>query len=482
MLRRLVAWLGGTPRWLRYALTGLVALLTVTFLAVQINRGRAAGEVRKVVAETDEREPGWRLEELEASRKVLPDAQNGALVVLEVVRMLPRPWPSKAWDEANPKGWVYGPLTDRQQEVLRAELDRVAPALRRALDMVDYPEGRYPLTFERDVFSTPAPHLNSADRVSEFLALAANLRAQDGDARGAARCCRALLHVARSFGDEPLAFSQLVRVRWADRACSLVEQLLAWGELSEEDLRALQGSFATEARHPGWEVAVRGERALTHAFIEGIERGDVRLSRWAPLSWWERVDLYVRAGVREDHRLLFVWTAELLEAARFQTHQRRKALEALDDRFPGFRQRGAPLGLRICQPDYYKVWGGVRHGPAWEGVSELMVREPVFTHAEARAHALQVALAVERFRRGQGRWPEALKQLVPKYIHAVPLDPYDGLPLRYRRTVSGVVLYSVGPNEKDDGGSVSPGPPGQPATDVGCRLLDVGRRSPAARP
>jgi hypothetical protein len=451
-------------------------------LAVQINRGRAAGEVRKVVAETDEREPGWRLEELEARRKVLPGAQNGALVVLEVGQMLPRPWPGKAWREANPNGWVDGPLTDRQRAVLRAELDRVAPALRRALDMVDYPEGRYPLAFERDVFATPTPHLGQAYRVSELLALAAALRFQDGDARGAARCCLALLHVARSFGDEPLSGSQFARARWAIEACSLVGQLLAGGELPEEDLRALQASFAVEARHPGWEVSVRAERALTHAFIEGIERGDVRLSRYGPLSWWERLGLYARAGVRRDHRLLFPWTAELLEAAQLPTHERRKALDVLDVHFHGTRRRGTPLGIRICPPAYYQECGGARHGPAWEGVSELIVRESVFAHAEAWAHAIQVALAVERSRRAEGRWPEALGRLVPKYLAAVPVDPYDGLPLRYRRTAEGVVVYSVGPDERDGGGAVAPGAPMRPAADVGCRLLDVGRRSPAARP
>lgn len=34
----------------------------------------------------------------------------------------------------------------------------------------------------------------------------------------------------------------------------------------------------------------------------------------------------------------------------------------------------------------------------------------------------------------------------------VPIDPYDGEPLRYRRLDPGFVVYSTGINGRDDGG------------------------------
>jgi hypothetical protein len=37
----------------------------------------------------------------------------------------------------------------------------------------------------------------------------------------------------------------------------------------------------------------------------------------------------------------------------------------------------------------------------------------------------------------------------------VPGDLLDGEPLKYRRTKTGYVLYSVGWNEKDDGGTTA---------------------------
>jgi len=44
------------------------------------------------------------------------------------------------------------------------------------------------------------------------------------------------------------------------------------------------------------------------------------------------------------------------------------------------------------------------------------------------------------------------RPLVPNSIKAVPADPYDGKPLRYRRLSDGVVVYALGFDRKDNGG------------------------------
>ena len=41
---------------------------------------------------------------------------------------------------------------------------------------------------------------------------------------------------------------------------------------------------------------------------------------------------------------------------------------------------------------------------------------------------------------------------MPDYLSQVPIDPYSGRPLIYRRTAEGYLLYSVGSNRVDDGG------------------------------
>jgi hypothetical protein len=62
-----------------------------------------------------------------------------------------------------------------------------------------------------------------------------------------------------------------------------------------------------------------------------------------------------------------------------------------------------------------------------------------------------VAIAVERYRRNQGRLPEDLRRLVPDYLRAVPIDPFDGQSLRYIPGSDRYTLYSIGRNRRDDG-------------------------------
>ena len=61
-------------------------------------------------------------------------------------------------------------------------------------------------------------------------------------------------------------------------------------------------------------------------------------------------------------------------------------------------------------------------------------------------------LAMKRYQLDNGEAPRSLDALVPKYLDAVPTDPYDGRALRYARFENRLVVYSVGPDAIDNGG------------------------------
>ncbi len=71
---------------------------------------------------------------------------------------------------------------------------------------------------------------------------------------------------------------------------------------------------------------------------------------------------------------------------------------------------------------------------------------------EAHLRLVLAEAAVRRCRLETGPLPASLDALVPKYLSAVPIDPYSERPLIYRRTEEGYLLYSVGGNGVDDGG------------------------------
>lgn len=70
-----------------------------------------------------------------------------------------------------------------------------------------------------------------------------------------------------------------------------------------------------------------------------------------------------------------------------------------------------------------------------------------------RAELTRVGIALAIHLAERGSYPEAMSELVPSVLPKVPVDPLHGLPLGYRRTEDGYLLYAVGPNGIDDGGS-----------------------------
>lgn len=69
-----------------------------------------------------------------------------------------------------------------------------------------------------------------------------------------------------------------------------------------------------------------------------------------------------------------------------------------------------------------------------------------------------VVCALERFRRQRNRYPESLTELTPEFIARLPHDVVTGRPFIYKRGENNrFTLYSVGWNEKDDGGRASDG-------------------------
>lgn len=88
-------------------------------------------------------------------------------------------------------------------------------------------------------------------------------------------------------------------------------------------------------------------------------------------------------------------------------------------------------------------------------------------HRRLGQRSLRVMVALERWRLGHGGYPEKLDQLVPSLLPSVPIDPWTGQALGYRRMHDGedprgrgYLLYTLGSDGIDDGGKEPPVEPG----------------------
>jgi hypothetical protein len=453
-------------RWWQRWSVRLGVLLLAGLVGFAAMLYRAEYRLQSELARLDRDDPGWRLDDIEAAREVLPDDRNSARVVVAAADLLPNLWPPTGFFEAfqnlppnrRPNGSAYG--------LLRSELDEQEPALAEARKLADLPRGRYRLTYRRPnvkgtIFLVDQQKSRTAAQLLNYSALR---RADEGDAGGALRECRAAVNAGRSLGDEPLMVSQLIRIAGVGLGCNAAARVLALGEPPPDELAALQHLLEDEDAYDGLPICIRGERAFLHELVTAIETGQLPLSTVtsavAPgtVPAPGLVGTLLRPSFKGEHPQILARMTRYLEASRLPPERQVLAEAALDAELRNLSQTAMLTRMLM---------------PAVGNVAESCRRK----HAQVRC--LILALAAERFRRAHGRWPATAAEVTPELLPAVPVDPFDGQPLRLRRLADGIVVYSVGLDGTDHGGKLDPRFPSQvgvKGTDSGYRLWDVDRR------
>jgi hypothetical protein len=307
-------------------------------------------------------------------------------------------------------------------------------------------------------------HLQDLRQVARLLVFDALRQAYDGDLAGALVSCRAVLNTGRSVGDEPTEVSQFVRASCVHQALAALERVLAHGEAPAAELEAFQRLLEDEAEFPRQLIAARAERAAVHGHLQVVRTGHFDRGVYGMRSssaLGPRVDDFRdRLRARTAHARYLRYLTEVVEIAKLPPEQqpaRWAQLEAPQVELPILLQ-----GLS-------------------RGVSPPKAADAIHgTLAQLRCSF--VAVAVERYRLLEHRWPDTLEALVPRYLKEVPADPFDGKPLRYHRTQEGVVVYAISLDRKDDGGKLDRKAPRAAGTDIGFELWNVERRRQTGMP
>jgi len=86
-------------------------------------------------------------------------------------------------------------------------------------------------------------------------------------------------------------------------------------------------------------------------------------------------------------------------------------------------------------------------------VPVLEVVVTVEDYRNTESELLRLAACLTAHRAEMGEYPVTLNALLPNVLANLPVDIYRDRPFVYRRTKSGYLLYSLGPNGIDDGGN-----------------------------
>jgi hypothetical protein len=464
-------------RLLWSGLSLLVVVIVGTYARVKLSQYNAQKELDAIVAELDETDPGWRLDDIEAARKVIPDEENSALVMMQIVAKMPKPTranppirnPPKSWDERVSESSPEEVLEPDINWELRKELESIQPLLKQARGLALMNQGRYPITYAPDILSTSLQHVQQARDVAYLLRKDVLVRAREEDIEGALESAQASVVVGRSIGDEPMVVSQLVRMACDNAAANNLERTLAQGEASEPALSRFQRLLAAEEGTSFLVPALRGERGGYDVLLRNVEDGKVSfrqirtaIGEGLSSSFEETLEsLTASSEALRAHPVVLRMHSEAIKIAEMPTEQQ---LDLFNAQHQLARSSEPPRLARLLFPAARK----------W---AESDIR----THATLRCAI--AALAAERFRLANKCWPKDLQELVPTYLKQVPLDPYDGKPLRMRMVEDGLAIYSIGPDLQDNGGVINRRQPLAPGTDIVFRLWNVAdRRKPALNP
>ncbi|MDB4786373.1 hypothetical protein OAK47_03670 [Planctomycetaceae bacterium] len=75
------------------------------------------------------------------------------------------------------------------------------------------------------------------------------------------------------------------------------------------------------------------------------------------------------------------------------------------------------------------------------------------TRREAYTLLSEIGIATAAYQKSVDELPSSLNKLVPDYLSKLPNDPYTGKSFVYRVDDDGAIIYSLGKNLKDDGGT-----------------------------
>ena len=330
-------------------------------------------------------------------------------------------------------------LSPPVKSALAAFVQRNRVALRFFTEGAQREQCRYPLDFTRGQ-KLQLPHLPKIKTGMQVAEMAAILDADDNDGKQAADDVLQTLSLARSLKAEPMLISQLVRVAGVSLAVDALNQVLNRTTLPPESLSELSQAFRKmedyDAQGEGFNRSLIGEKVMVMAAFKkaGIqELADDAAQDTTEEQRRRMVQLLRQPGglkVEQDY----------LETT-FQ-----KLLAARKEPFPERLTNAAAAHQRATET----TSGALLLNNSWlTGYAMIVSRE---ARGLANARLALTAVALEQFRATHNQYPASLSELVPNYLDATPLDPFDGQPLRYHSQGAGYVLYSIGPDLKDDGG------------------------------
>lgn len=443
---------------------GLALLLLGPLIAYTSYRRSTTSAIRKLEATIKQRGEPLTLAELAATYPPIPEAENGAIRLLEVWGAeAPEFWHAfRAGEKKLPErarvNWDFGiPYFKTSTERIPRTADLPTNILRTARQVLQDHDShlekiREALAFAQFQFPVQLtngqeallPHLAELRKAVHGFLLRALVHLEDQKLEDALVAMEDAARTMNVVAREPVLISQLLRATTGQRMLDMQERLLSRSRWTEAQLKRVAAINDTLDLTNRIHLVLLSERAFLWQFMSLPPRTIAQAIRGSGReqdeAWARDYSLsslaFKWSGVSDKDRLFF--------------------LETMDEAVVLTEEGTAE---EVMQAEYLLINASrtARNYPPKPLSALLLPSLPKAMNrllaAEARLRAAKVAVAVLRHQAVQGAaFPKTLEELIPSRLPQLPLDPYDDEPIRFKPLTNGFVAYALGENRTDDDG------------------------------
>lgn len=348
-------------------------------------------------------------------------------------------------------------LTNHLQSVdpaIRAEAAREILAVLKIYDPVldelraasHRPASRYLVHYDlENPWGILLPHLAVVKSVSQLLNLKVSAELAATNTAAAFDDLRLMLRLVESLTPEPFLISELVNIAFLQFVMSTLWEGMTLQRWSERQLAEIQTRLAKLNFVETMQNSFAIERTTGNVFVEQVkmQRDKMRFlealdpsSAIPPLGW------LIPSGWFDFERLNHVKLFQTCFMPASNSTNR-----TVDATFSKRRHREIEaLYGGSAKAIFHHYFLARAFLP---GLAEIHKKT---ARGQTAANQTVIACALERYRLTKGQYPADLNALIPEFLREIPLDPVNGGPMKYRAEKP-IRIYSIGWDEKDDGGT-----------------------------
>jgi hypothetical protein len=416
---------------------------------------------------------GVKLTLAEFERPEIPDAENfAALPMMQAVfangakspMELPltdrpgsgdpvkgEPFPLDKWQAYFKQAGFISETTDSPPRDILQALDHYAPQFAEWSQWKTRPRCWFTLDLKAGA-GMALPHLTLFLDAARLCSLRMRAHLALGNSAAAYDDFCDAFHAYHALVDEPVLVSGLVRIAVLSMIIDALDDTLADHDWNESNLQGIRGVLDSVAIWRDYTLAFSSERGFGNSAAE-------ELLAMSPANRARKINSFLNNAFVPPSLPANSWIGALVPDRLIRDNQLRDN-RYMDELLSRVRQDGtgfnpdAPTPSdadHLTQSQRWFFFLSVLSAPVFENVSRR------YQLIATRFDQARIAIAVERFRIARGTIPGTIVELFPDFMAEVPHDIFTGNAMIYWRSEDGkFILYSVGPNRRDDGGATDP--------------------------